>query len=203
MSENTIRQPADAARRFLFLVASARHDGNTEWLARRAADSLGARVAQRWLHLDDHPLPRFEDVRHDGSRLYDVPSGHARTLLDATLAATDIVIAAPVYWYSLPASAKLYLDHWSGWMRVAGLDFRAGMMGKTFRAVTMVSDENRRVADPLIATLRLTAAYMGMEWGGALVGYGNRPGDVAVDTSTLAATATFLSVPPRRLLVAV
>ena len=38
-------------------------------------------------------------------------------LLDATLAATDLVFVAPVYWYSLPAAAKLYLDYWSAWLR--------------------------------------------------------------------------------------
>lgn len=193
MAGTTKSPPTSVDRRILFLVASARHGGNTEWLARLAADRLGESVAQRWLHLDDHRLPRFEDLRHDSSRVYEVPSGGARTLLDATLAATDIVMVAPLYWYGLPASAKLYLDHWSGWMRLAVVDFRARMAGKTLRAITMVSEEDRRVADPLIATLRLTADYMAMKWGGALVGYGNRPGDVAADTSAVVAATAFFS----------
>jgi multimeric flavodoxin WrbA len=102
-------------RRFLFLVASARRDGNTETLARRAAAALAPDVAQQWIHLDEIPLPRFEDIRHHGGQnnQYPDPDGNERLLLDATLAATDIVFVTPLYWYSLPSSAKLYMDHWS------------------------------------------------------------------------------------------
>jgi hypothetical protein len=55
---------AASNRRFLFLLASTRRDGNAELLARRAAAALPGDVAQRWLRLADLPLPAFEDVRH-------------------------------------------------------------------------------------------------------------------------------------------
>ena len=42
-------------------------------------------------------------------------------------------------------------------------------------------------AEPLLGTLRLTAAYLKMQWAGAVVGYGNRPGDVSTDAEGLAA----------------
>jgi multimeric flavodoxin WrbA len=96
------------------------------------------------------------------------------------------VFAAPVYWYGLPAAAKLYLDHWSGWLRVTGVDFKARMAGKTMWAISAYSDENPGMAEPLFGTLRLTADYMAMRWGGMLLGEGNRPGDVLADTNVLA-----------------
>ncbi|MDQ0992408.1 NAD(P)H-dependent FMN reductase [Streptomyces sp. V3I7] len=46
-------------RRFLFVLGSARPDGNTELLARRAADQLPADVEQQWISLAEHPLPDF------------------------------------------------------------------------------------------------------------------------------------------------
>ena len=95
-------------RNFLFLVASARENGNTETLARHAAKSLLEGSVQTWLRLNDLPLPPFEDIRHSVG-VYPEPVGHARTLLQATLNATDLVFVAPVYWYSLPASAERYL----------------------------------------------------------------------------------------------
>lgn len=113
----------DAARRYLFLLANTRPGGNTELLARHAAEQLPPQVEQRWLRLADLPLPAFEDHRHEGDGSYPEPTGHARTLLDATLDATDLVIASPLYWFSVSADTKLYLDHWSAWMRVPGLDF--------------------------------------------------------------------------------
>lgn len=183
----------EAPRRFLFLDASARTDGNSARLARLAAESsLPARAEQRWLRLDEHPLPPFRDLRHTGDGGYPEPAGHERTLLDATLAATDLVFVAPLYWYSLPTSAKLYLDHWSAWMRVPGVDFRARLGGGTIWAVTALATEDDK-AEPLIGTLRLTAEYMGMRWGGVLLGNGSRPGEVLDDERAVIAAKSFFA----------
>lgn len=173
-------------RRFLFLLGSARAEGNTEALARRAAAQLPSYVEQRWLRLSDLPLPAFHDIRHADRPEYVEPTGNERLLLDATVGATDLVIASPLYWYSVSADTKLYLDYWSGWLRVPGVDFKARMRGRRMWAVTVISDEDPAKADPLLGTLKLTADYMGMRWSGELVGYGNRPGDVLADATALA-----------------
>lgn len=180
-------------RNFLFILASARRGGNTETLARRAAESLSPDIAQTWLRLMDLDLPPFEDIRHDGHGVYPAPTGDLKTLFDATLAATDLVFVTPLYWYSVPAAAKLYLDHWSGWMRVSGADFKERMAGKTAWAISVLSDEDRRYAEPLIGTLRLSAEYMSMHWGGTLYGYGSRPDDILSDAPALAEAQRFFA----------
>lgn len=172
-------------RDFLFILGSARYDGNTEHLARHAARSLPPSTKQTWIHLLDHNLPLFEDIRHHETRKYSVASESEKTLLDATLGATDIVIASPVYWYSISAATKLYLDHWSGWMRLEGVDLKARMASKTLWAISALSDDDWSGAQPLIDTLRLSAEYMKMNWGGVLLGYGNRPRDVLLDAPSL------------------
>ena len=181
-------------RHFLFLVSSARREGNSEQLARRAAAALPASATQTWLNLADLPLPAFDDRRHISAENW-TPTieGHAHTLLAATLAATDLVIVAPVYWYSLPAAAKLYLDHWSAWLRVPGWDFKTRMAGKTLWAVSCFSDTDPRFAEPLKESLRLSAEYMHMQWGGQLLGSGNRPGEVFNDQAALAAADRFFT----------
>ena len=78
---------------FLFLTTSTRepgHLGNTEWLARQAAAALPAGTTQTWHALAGMQLPPFTDRRHTTGQ-YDPPTGDLKTLLDATLAATDIV----------------------------------------------------------------------------------------------------------------
>lgn len=182
---------ASAPRNFLFLVASAREAGAAETLARRAAQDLRS-DQQRWIRLASLPLDPFVDIRHEGDGTYPPPQGHARTLLDATLDATDLIFVAPVYWYGLPAWAKLYLDHWSGWMRVPGVEFRARMAGKRLWAMTIVSDETPASAEPLLGCLRLTADYMSMEWSGALIGNANRPADILEDQEALRQAEVFL-----------
>lgn len=177
-------------RRFLFLLSSARRDGNTEQLARAAVASLPTGAAQRWLHLDDLPLAPFRDIRHDVGT-YPHPSGPEETLAEATLWATDLVMCAPLYWYSVPASAKLYLDYWSGWMRVPGMEFKRRMAGKQMWVVSVFSDEDPRMMEPLLGTMRLCAEYLAMTWSGALVGYGSRPGDVQRDAAALEQARSF------------
>jgi multimeric flavodoxin WrbA len=189
MRMHSLSEP-DGPRSFLFLLGSTRRDGNTERLARRAADQLPAGVRQDWVRLSELPLPAFADHRHDGDGRYAAPEGEAARLLDATLAATDLVIASPLYWYAPSTPVKHYLDHWTGWLRVPGLDFRARMAGRTLWGVTALADEDFSAADPLIGTLTRTAGYLHMRFGGMLLGYGSRPGDVLRDEEALLTAKT-------------
>ena len=180
-------------RSYLFILGSARPNGNTELLARLAARSLPEDADQRWLSLLHDPLPLFEDIRHHETRKYTVANQTEQKYLDATLAASDIVIASPVYWYSLSASSKLYLDHWSAWMRLPEIDFRKCMADKKLWGVTVLSDEALLGVQPLIETLRLSADYMDMQFGGVLLGYGNRPGDILNDPPSLERAEKFFA----------
>ena len=181
------------SRRFTFLLASARRDGNTELLTRKAAERLPPDCAQQWLRLMDLPLAPFEDIRHSVG-VYPQPEGNERVLFDATLAATDLVFAVPLYWYSVPAAAKLYLDYWSAWLRVPGADFKARMAGKKLWGVCALSDEDFSRADPLIGTLKLTAEYLSMEFGDVLLGFGNKPGEILSDAAALERAGSFFAL---------
>ncbi|MEV6942631.1 NAD(P)H-dependent oxidoreductase [Streptomyces sp. NPDC051172] len=178
---------------FLFVLGSTRRNGNSEALARRAAAALPESVEQEWIRLTDHPLPPFEDVRHTGTGIYKEPEGNARVLWQSTRKATDLVIVSPLYWYSLSASVKLYLDHWSGWMRVPGTDFVNDMRGKTMWGVTAYASVDAALADPLVGTLRNCADYLGMRWGGVLLANGTKPGQVLDDPAALDRAADFFA----------
>ncbi|MEU1911732.1 flavodoxin family protein [Streptomyces massasporeus] len=177
-------------RRFLFVLGSARAEGNSELLARRAADQLPPDVEQEWIDLTEVPVPDFEDLRHDSDHVRPTEGNVAR-LLDATLSATDIVIVSPLYWYSVSAQTKRYLDYWSGWLRTPGLDFKATLAGRTLWGVTALAHTQEVVADPLVGTLHNSAAYMGMRFGGVLLGNGSKPGDVLTDDAALTRAKTF------------
>lgn len=154
---------------FLFLLASARTGGSTEALAREAAAGLPGQHSQRWLHLADLPLPPYRDCRNNPGPGWVAPAGPEYTLLQATLRASDLVIVSPLYWYSLSASAKLYLDHWSGWLHLPGLDFATRIREKTLWAISALGHTDPATAQPMIDALRLTADYLGMRWGDALL----------------------------------
>jgi multimeric flavodoxin WrbA len=182
--------PVVRARQFTFLVASARRDGNTELLTRKAAEHLPADDEQLWLRLMELPVAPFVDIRHSVG-IYPQPQGNERVLFSATLNATDLVFAVPLYWYSVPASAKLYLDYWSGWLRVPGANFRERMAGKKLWVISVLSEEDPARADPLLGMLKNIADYLKMDFGGMLLGNGSQPGDVLADASALEKARTF------------
>lgn len=179
-----------ANSRFLFLLCRTRRLGNSEQLAYCAAHPLPPGTEQQWLHLLDFPLPDFVDMRHSGS--FNLPVGNAQLLLEATLNATDVVLVAPLYWYGLPAPAKLYLDHWSAWLRMPGINFRDRMQRKNLWAIAVSSGE-RTDAQPLEDSLTLTANYLHMRWGGMLFGTGSRPNDIQLDAPALHRAKSFFA----------
>lgn len=176
---------------YLFLVTSTRepdHLGNSEWLARKAAAALPATALQTWLHLAHMSLPPFVDLRHTVGT-YPMPEGDLRTLLDATMACTDLVLVTPVYWYSFPSSLKTYLDHWSAWLRVPGLGFKDAMARKRMHVITTSGD--RAKAQPMFDSARLCAQFCGMAYGGELWGKGGPPNAVQSDAAAIAQAAQF------------
>ncbi|GAA3394376.1 NAD(P)H-dependent oxidoreductase [Streptomyces roseoviridis] len=181
--------PDFSDRSFLFVLGSSRPDGNSEILARAAAAGLPAGVPQRWVDLNRLDLPDFQDGRHEAGG---PPAGETeRMLLDATVQATDVVIVSPLYWYSLSAQAKRYLDYWSGWLNVPGSDFKERMAGGTLWGVTALAHEEHVVADGLVTSLSNSAAYLRMRFGGVLTGTGSRPGRVRADAAAMTRAERF------------
>jgi multimeric flavodoxin WrbA len=190
-----MRVQTDNERSFLFVAGSSRPGGNTEALARLAAAGLPAHTPQRWLCLRDFELPPFRDIEHRDEPAGE-PAGVERLLLDATLAATDLVLVTPLYWYSMSWPVKLYLDHWASWERLPGVAFKERMRGKTLWAVSVMADGDPRVADPLLKVLELSADYFGARFAGALLGTGSWPGDVLRDEGAVARARQYFGSPP-------
>jgi multimeric flavodoxin WrbA len=181
------------ASKYLFLTASTResgHLGNTEWLAQQAAKQLPEDAQATWQHLARMHLPPFVDLRHTTGQ-YPMPEGDMHTLLQATMACTDLVLVAPVYWYSMPATLKLYLDHWSGWMRIPGVPFKDTMAQKTLHLITTSGDRTK--AQPMIDSVALCAAFLNMRFAGTLWGKGGPPAAVQADAQAIAQAATFFA----------
>jgi len=181
-------------QKVLFLLGSARRGGNTELLARSAAEHLPADAEQTWIHMDDLQLPAMVDTRIIGGGTYPSPIGDERALLTATLDATDVVIVSPLYWYNLTSRLKLYFELWMGWMLLPEVQFKDRMRGKKLWLITTMSDEPAEEADFLIGILQHSAGYARMRWAGALVAVGGtRMGRVLENENALLRAKTFFS----------
>lgn len=174
-------------RRYLFLLSSARPLGNALTLARAAAAPLPAK-AQHWIDLTDPPLPAFLDLRPG----FALPQGPLATILHAMRDATEIILVAPIYWYALPAPAKLLMDHWSGWLDAPATEFAAWAQDKTFHLITTRADPDPSVPDLTEAMVKRSILWLGMGWGGALHGIADAPGDISADHRAMQTAAHFL-----------
>ncbi|MFB7279815.1 flavodoxin family protein [Streptomyces hydrogenans] len=175
------------SRSFAFILGSPHGGGNTEALARYAAEGLPSDAGAGWLSLSELPLP----ARPAGP----LPQGPEKVLLDATLDSTDLVLASPLHWYSVSAATKLYLDYWARWSGLPDVAFRERMRGKNLWAVTAYARGDDSDTEPLTGMLRRTADYLGMHWRGALLARAHREGDLEADPAALARAATFFAPP--------
>jgi multimeric flavodoxin WrbA len=174
-------------RRYLFLLSSARPGGNSALLAQTAAMALPV-SAQHWIDLSAAQISPYRDLRPATAQ----PVGDLAAIMDAMRAASDIVIVAPVYWYALPAPAKLLLDHWSGWFDAAETGFADWAREKTVHLITSRADPDPTVPELLEAMVTRSILWLGMRWGGALHGVGDAVGEIAQDKAAMAAAARFL-----------
>ncbi|TXH94038.1 MAG: flavodoxin [Pseudorhodobacter sp.] len=162
-------------RRFLFLTTSPRATSNSSRLAAEAAKGLPPGTEARWLDLNAPALPAFRDLRpgHAG-----VPMGRLGDIFGQIMLASDIVIAAPIYWYAFPAPLHLMLSHLSGWLDVPELRMMDSLKAKRMWLVTSRADPDPAVPEQAEAMLRRTALWLGMAWGGALHGVADAPGQI-------------------------
>ena len=111
-------------------------------------------------------LPAFVDHRHT-TGVYPMPEGDAKQVLDALLAASDVVFVSPVYWFSVPSPpSSASISGVPGC--VCGSRLQVRMAGKRLWVVATSGD--RAKAQPMLDSCRLCAEFMGMEWKGALWG---------------------------------
>lgn len=136
-------------------------------------------------------MPRFCDLRQVGG--HRTPRGRLGELAQATVAADEIVIVTPVYWYGLAGPGHEMLDHWSGWLEVPQMAFAETMRGKRLWLISARADAAGQSDRPLEDVVRRTAAWMGMAFGGALHGIGNEIGDIAKDAAALRVAATLFA----------
>lgn len=175
-------------RRFLFILSSARPGGNSALLAQASAAPLPA-DRQHWIDLSAAQLPPYRDLRPATAQ----PEGDLADIMAAMREASDIVIVAPIYWYALPAPAKLLLDHWSGWFDATETGFAVWAREKTVHLITARADPDPTVPEPLEAMVKRSILWLGMRWGGALHGIGDAVGEIAQDMTATAAAASFLT----------
>jgi multimeric flavodoxin WrbA len=163
------------------IYGSSRAGGNSELLAEEVLSGL--EVTR--IHLREKQILPIVDKRHAPEGFQPVDDDY-HDVITQVMQHDVILFVTPLYWYGMSGAMKDFIDRWSHSLRDHRYDFKAQMKGKTAYVVIAGGDEARMKALPLVQQFRYIFDFMSMQFGGYLIGQGNKPGDVLQDERAMA-----------------
>lgn len=163
------------------LFGGSRPEGNTAQLTKSAVEGLD----YKWIDLTDYQFNPVRDFRHDNRDITSYNDDY-KQVIDQVLESDTVIFASPVYWYSVSASLKAFIDHWSETLIDDNYkDFKEKMAKKDFRLILVGGDCPKVKAKPGITQMKYTLDFIGAELNGYIIGTAERPGDISKDTFAL------------------
>ncbi|SLK35721.1 Putative NAD(P)H-dependent FMN-containing oxidoreductase ywqN [Mycobacteroides abscessus subsp. abscessus] len=162
-----------------------RPNGNTAILTKQAIEGLSVEK----ILLRDYTIYPIIDMRHalDG---FQNRNDDYHSIIDQVLAHDILIFSTPIYWYSMSGLMKNFVDRWSQSLRDANYpDFKAKMAEKKAYVIAVGGDTPHVKGLPMIQQFQHIFEFMGIEFGGYILGVGNQPGDILQDKNALFAAA--------------
>lgn len=165
------------SRFVLALKGSPRENGNSNTLAEQViagAREAGAEVESVWLHqMDIHPCDGC-DVCHETEMC--IIKDDMQKIYPLLEKADAILIASPIYWFTISAQSKLCIDRWYALERPEGNLLR----GKQFGIVLTFGDSDLYTSGGInaIHTFESMFRYIGGHIIGMVYGSAHKIGDV-------------------------
>lgn len=163
------------------LFGGSRPEGNTAELTQYALEGLD----YNWVDITQYQLNPVRDVRHEDYFIESYEDDY-KQLIDLVLESDTVIFASPVYWYSISASLKAFIDHWSETMQDKDYrDFKSVMAKKDFRLILVGGDCPKVKAKPCITQMKYSVEFLGGVLKGYIIGTAEKPGDIKKDTYAL------------------
>lgn len=173
----------------LGIMGSPRVKGNSDILLTQAlagAREAGAKVEK--VILDRKHIAGCKDCRKCNKTgvcvIQDDMPGIQKKILDAHA----IIHSVPVYFWSMTAQMKAYLDRWCvffdaewNWQKA----YYSEMQGKRIGLITVCGDPNVHTADPIVHSFQATAEMTQMHWLGAVMTSAAEKGEIANNEKAL------------------
>jgi multimeric flavodoxin WrbA len=109
----------------------------------------------------------------------DMPEIHTKIL-----EADAIIHSVPVYFWSMTAQMKAYLDRWCAFFDAEWKwhkHYYPKMKGKGIGLITVCGDSNVHTADPIVHSFRTTTEFTKLRWVGAVMASASSKGEIAKD----------------------
>lgn len=159
------------------LFGGSRKSGNTATLTEKILEGQD----YRRIDLTQLSLKPVRDVRHHDGQILEYNDDYQQ-VIDQVLESDEVIFASPVYWYSISATLKSFIDHWSETLQDPRYqDFKAKMQHINFRLVLVGGDSPRIKALPCVQQIEYSLQFLGAHLASYLIGYAEKPGDIEHD----------------------
>lgn len=172
----------------LGIMGSPRVGGNSDILlddALAGAEKAGAQVEK--IILDKKKISGCKDCKKCNETGLCVLKDDMPEILKKILEADVIIHSVPVYFWSMTAQMKAYLDRWTAlfdanwrWHK----DYYPRMKDKRIGVITVCGDPNVHTADPIIHSFKSTVELTRMHWLGEVMASAMDKGDIVKDEKT-------------------
>lgn len=163
------------------LNGGSRQGGNTNILTERLVKGLEVTT----FHLEAYTIKPIMDGRHDEGGFQPVDDDY-ESLMEQVMSHDLLIFATPVYWYSMSAAMKLFIDRWSQTMREPEYgDFRERMSKKQAVVLAVGGDSPYMKALPLLQQFQHIFQFVHLPFSGYVLGQANKPGEIWKDQQAL------------------
>lgn len=160
------------------LFGSSRYKGNSKIIVDYLLDETNHQI----INLFDKNIEKVKDHRHLDDTSSDLHHDDYSSVLKSVIDADTIVLSTPLYWYSMSASLKLFIDRWTESLREEDRnDFKNEMAKKRYIVVIVGGDNPTVKSKPLIDQFE----FMNITNYSFLVGEGVAPLDILKDENII------------------
>ncbi|MEW6669557.1 MAG: flavodoxin family protein [Thermodesulfobacteriota bacterium] len=169
-------------KQIMIVLGSPRKKGNSATLAEHVAKGAkagGAKVETFYLNgMDIRPCQGCMKCQKPSARTCAIRDD-MQALYPKMKEADAIVVASPVYWFSVSAQTKTFIDRWFA----VGVEERNIFRGKPMAMLLSYGDTDPFSSGGVNALRSFQDAcrYLGAEVAGMVYGSGSEPGDIAKD----------------------
>ena len=170
------------AKKIVAFVGSPRKGGNTDTLVSQmlsAAEKAGAKTEKVYLgDMKINPCKACDACRKVNPPKC-VQKDDFAAAAEKMIAADAIIFGTPVYWWTMSAQSKPFMDRWYG---LLDKDYSSPFKGKGVKAAVVVCCEDKNtkgMTDPIIHTFQESFKFLGIDLIGHVAASAHKKGEVA------------------------
>jgi multimeric flavodoxin WrbA len=179
----------------LGIMGSARIGGNSDILLNQAlsgAKEAGAQIEK--VILDRKIIAGCKDCKKCNLAGVCAVKDNMADIQKKILEAYAVIHSTPVYFWTMTAQMKAYLDRWCvffdaewKWHKI----YYPKMRGKRIGLITVCGDPDVHAADPIVHSFKTTTEMTKMQWLGCVMASANNKGEIMGNEKTMSEALLF------------